>query len=79
MEVGTMTQLIEQFEVTEADFEILPHDPQWIPAGAARVCAVCGEVSLGGALRSGVVWGRAPGQPQLDDDAEEFYRQEQWS
>jgi hypothetical protein len=34
-------------------------------------------IKAAGTLRSGVKWGRAPGQAQLDDDSEYFYRMEQ--
>ena len=84
-EVGIMGKLAEALEdmreAAEADFGYPEHEPQWIPAGSARVCRVCGMLDFTEPvtrLPSGVVWGRALGT-RISDDAEEFYRQEQWS
>jgi hypothetical protein len=33
-------------DMTDADFDYPEHAPQWIPAGSARICGVCGALDL---------------------------------
>jgi len=84
--VRDQAELIEKLAdhpvVTGADFDYPEHDPQWILAGSARVCGVCGMVDLPELQRAGTVLPTGVvlrGGPRISDEAEEFYRQEQWS
>jgi hypothetical protein len=70
--------------VTAADFDYPEHDPQWIPAGSARICAVCGRLDLPEARPGAELGVRLPtgvvlrGGPDLGGD-EMFYVEEKWS
>jgi hypothetical protein len=62
-------------KVGKEDFEVRPHKHDGIKVGVImHVCTVCGALG-----RTGVIWGRAPGQPRLDPDVEAGYRMEQAS
>ena len=56
------------------DFDYPEHAPQWIPAGSARICGVCGRLDM--PAEPSVV---LRGGPRLDDEIEQLYRQEKWS
>jgi hypothetical protein len=58
-----------------SDFEVRLHVHDGFQVGRImHVCTVCGALG-----RTGVIWGRAPGQPRLDPDVEAGYRMEQAS
>lgn len=67
-----------------AEFFYPAHEPEWLEAGGARVCLICGMVNVddprgpepGGRLATGVI---RRGGPRLSDEDEEFYRQEKQS
>ncbi len=59
----------------ESDFTVRPHKHDGIKVGVImHVCTECGALG-----RTGVIWGRAPGQPRLSAEAEAEYVREQAS
>jgi hypothetical protein len=62
-------------KAAESDFTVRPHEHTGIKVGLImHVCTECGALG-----RTGVIWGRAPGQPRLEPDVEAEYVREQAS
>ena len=43
---GTGLKLADRPDIDSTDFDYPEHEPQWIPAGSARICTVCGALDL---------------------------------